>query len=186
MIGGQVVTLLTTDESATVSRDASTELVLSLGGGFSWLAVGLANVVGANGCGKDSHGEYELEILGSRIRFALEASTNTLVITTSHSEELPGFYAETWLVQPLRIMFGELIHPRLIARNLGDGRAYVFVTRSSELIRDAHWATLWDRDYLNQPRGVFWSRYAQLLCLIARERDKDGQRVVVPQDHVAL
>jgi hypothetical protein len=180
LFGGTIVSLVTKDQSETVSHDCSTELILSLGGA-NWLAMGIANAVQADQPGGELRRDYELEILGSKIRFVLEPDANTLSITATHSSEFPSVYSESWLVQPLRIMFGELIYPRLIARNVGDGTAFVFITRSSDFVRDAYWATLWDRDYVNQPNSAFWSRYSQLLYLIAREKGKDGKPEVAPK-----
>ena len=180
LFGGEIVSLVTKDQSETVSHDASTELILSLGGA-NWLAMGIANAVRTDQPGGEFRRDYELEILGSKIRFVLEPDTNTLSITATHSSALPSFYSEAWLVQPLRIMFGELIYPRLIARNVGDGTAFVFITRSFDFVHDAYWATLWDRDYVNQPNSTFWSRYSQLLCLIAGAKGKDGKPEVAPK-----
>jgi hypothetical protein len=70
-------------------------------------------------------------------------------------------------------MFGQLIFPRLVARNSGDGRASIFVRPLPDLIRGAHWAALWEGGRQSDA-GEFWSCYKQLLGLVARARDKAG------------
>jgi hypothetical protein len=163
---GEIDSLVTDDQSATVSRQASTELIFLLRIGDP-MTVAMAGLAGRR--------EHVMEVLGSSIRFTCELSTSTLVITASHSPDLPATYTENWLGEPLRILFGQLIYPRLVARNFGDGRASVGVRRSPGLIRGARWTALWERDDLvSQDNSAFWSRYAQLLGLIARARGKDG------------
>jgi hypothetical protein len=162
----------TTDRGVTVSREAGTELIYLLRVSDP-MAGAMVRYVRTEAAGGKFCREYAMEILGSRVRFAYEA--DTLLVTASHSPDLCAPYAENWLGEPLRIMFGQLIFPRLVARNFGDGRASVRVGRCPAVIPGARWAALWEGDDLCDT-DMFWSRYRQLLCLIARARDKDGQR----------
>ena len=122
-----------------------------------------------------SRRERVLEILGSIVLLAYEDLTGTFLITSSDSPELPAPYAENWLSEPLRIIFGQLIYPRLVARNFGGGRAQVQIRRSPALIRGARWAALWERVDAAEDTSVLWLHYVQLLALIARARDEDGR-----------
>ena len=170
---GEIESLVTDDQSPTTSQESSTELIFLLRIGDP-MSLAMARFVGSDQGGRELLNENALNVLGSRIRFTFEASAGALAITASHSPNLLPTYTENWLGEPLRIMFGQLIYPRLVARNFGNGRASVWVRRSPSLIPGAHWAALWAGDELAQDSSDFWSRYAHLLSLIARARGKDG------------
>jgi hypothetical protein len=67
-----------------------------------------------------------------------------------------------------------MVFPRLVARNLGDGRAIVVVSKCPGLISTGGWAAFWRWNGLPQNRENFWRRYAELLTVIARARGEDG------------
>jgi hypothetical protein len=169
--GGEIESLHTEDRSATVSQEASTELIFLLRVADP-MALAMAGFMHTG----EPNGEFrkEFEILGSNVRFTYELANSTLLVEASVSSEFPHPYLENWLSEPLRILFGQLIYPRLVARNFGDGRAFVSVRRSPKLIRGGRLAALLQRDDLTQDH-MFWSRYKHLLCIIARARDKDGR-----------
>ena len=121
---GEINSLNTVDQSATVSRQASTELIFLLRAGDP-MTLAVNRFACTDQPGGETRREHLREILGSNIRFAYEDSTGTLLITASHSPDLPATLAENWLSEPLRIIFGQLIYPRLVARNFGNGRASV-------------------------------------------------------------
>jgi len=62
-----------------------------------------------------------------------------------------------------------------VARNVGNGRATVWVRRSPGLIRTAGWASLLGSDSLIRDDEDFWGLYRQLLELVARALDKNGK-----------
>jgi hypothetical protein len=165
--GGRIDGLLTEDQSETVSTEAGVELIFLLRIGDP-MALAMARYARTGASGTD----YATEILGSKIRFAYERAT--LLVTASGSPELPSHFAENWLAEPLRIIFGQLIFPRLVARNFGDGRAQVSVRPSPGIVSGARWAALWEGDY-RCDNETFWSRYTQLLRLIARASGEGGQ-----------
>jgi hypothetical protein len=171
-LGGEIVSLHTDDHGAVVSQGTGTELMFLLRVGDP-MTLAMAGFMHA---GEPSGGLHkELKILGSNIRFTYELASSMLLVEASGSPELPHPYAENWLSEPLRILFGQLIYPRLVARNFGGGRAFVSVRRCPDPIRGADWAALWSRHDLSQKDSAqFWSYYEQLLCLIARARGKDG------------
>lgn len=172
--GGEIDSLSTDDQSETVSRQACTELIFLLRIGDP-MTLAVTGITMNDQLGDERRREHVMEILGSSIRFAYEDSTGTLLVTASHSLDVPPTYAENWLSEPLRIIFGQLIYPRLVARNFGDGRAFVWVRRSPGVIRGARWAGLLESGNLPQPNSVLWSLYAQLLTLIALARGEDGE-----------
>ena len=103
-----------------------------------------------------------------------ESSSRTLLVTATDAQEFGAPYAENWLGEPLRILFGQLIYPRLVARNVGSGRAQVSIRRSPPLIPGSAWAALWSASE-SRDREVFWRSYGQLLTMIACDRDSNGQ-----------
>ena len=66
-----------------------------------------------------------INVLGSDISFFYKPSSASLWITANTSDELAHPHLENWLSEPLRILLGQLIYPRLVARNFGDGTASV-------------------------------------------------------------
>jgi hypothetical protein len=166
---------LCTDDTVPATRQASAELIFPLRIGDP-MTIALARFVRTlgNEPGGTLAREHELHALGTRIRFAYEDANRTLLVVAGHSDELPVHYAENWLAEPLRILFGQLIFPRLVARNLGNGRAIVWVRRSPPLIRTAAWASLLGPDRLIPHDQEFWRLFVQLLTLVALARDENG------------
>ncbi len=170
---GQIEGLVTDDKGATVSHQAGAELVFLLRVGDP-MARHLARYVRTDPPGENSLREHIVDVLGSSVRFVYEPSSSTLAITASHSADFSAPYAENWLGEPLRILFGQPIYPRLVARNFGDGRASVWIRRSPGLVRGARWAALWEENDTSPDNSAFWSTYTRLLKLIASARGKDG------------
>lgn len=170
---GSLSGLSTDDVSDTVSQKSSTELVFHVPLN-SRMALDLNRFTKENEVSSEAERVHTLDVLGSRIRFVYEPSSETLSIEAQHTEDLPATYAERWLSEPLRIMFGQLAYPRLSARNSGGGRAIVFILRSPEISSQPSWVSMWESDNLSHDKNTFWGRYADLLCLIALDRDKAG------------
>jgi hypothetical protein len=118
--------------------------------------------------------EYGMQILGSNIHFKYEQDLSTLLVSAESSASLGAPYAEGWLAEPLRILFGQLIYPRLVARNSGDGRATVWIRRSPPTWESARWASLIEGEKGIKDDDEFWELYRRLLELIAGARDEKG------------
>ena len=170
---GEIDSLVTIDKSSTVPPQASTELIFSASPGHL-MALALGRFARTKQPGGGYRKEHELELLGSNIRFTYDPTTHILSVTASYSDDLPHPFAENWLGKPFRILFGQLIFPRLVARNMGNGRAHVCVRPSPGLIPAARWAALWEPSDLRH-KEPFWACYSNILSLIARARDDDGQ-----------
>jgi hypothetical protein len=122
--------------------------------------------------------EYVLEILGSTIRFQYEPSLGALSVTATHSARLPPTYTENWLGEPLRILLGQLIFPRLVARNLGNGTTHVDIRPCRGPIGGAaRYAALWPGDDFPGGREDFWRRYTEILTMIARARNYEAHEI---------
>jgi hypothetical protein len=118
-------------------------------------------------------GRHALELLGSRIEFGQDPSDDLLWITANTSGELPHLYLENWLSEPLRILLGQLHYPRLVARNFGDGTAFVSIRQSPRAFRNASIGSLFASE-LAPSTERFWELYAALLTLVAKDRNREG------------
>ncbi|WP_271612554.1 hypothetical protein [Bradyrhizobium sp. CCBAU 21362] len=149
MVEGQLTDLMIDQQASTLVP--STELVF-----YADHIHPLARVMGTNRIEK-----REIEVLGSRIEFAYERNNKVISITAAHSDQLPPTYTERWLTEPLRIMFGQPVVPRLVARNNG-GPAIVFITKQPRLDISS-WSSYW-RD---ETAESFFDVYSRLLRLVA-------------------
>jgi hypothetical protein len=111
--------------------------------------------------------------LGSDIGFAYDVAHRVLTVTATQSPALPPTYMENWLGQPLRILFGELVGARLIARNFHRGQGFAYARTVSTRPSRAGWAALWNEEAGGAEE--FWALYRGLLILIAQARSQDGQ-----------
>lgn len=116
--------------------------------------------------------EKEIRVLGSRLRFSYEIADRTLSVTSTPSQDLPLTFSEHWLSEPFRILFGQLMTPRLVARNFGNGEADIFIPTISPYVSGASWAALWSNRGVSGPE--FWSLYGKLLTFFATQRKNEG------------
>ena len=114
--------------------------------------------------------ERRCEVLGSAIVFTYERQAGVTSITASHSAQLPATFAERWLIQPLRIMLGQPIYPRLIARNMGYS-AVVWILRAASLDVGS-WSAFMVDEFSSPDR--FFDCYCELLRMIALD---EGERL---------
>jgi hypothetical protein len=110
-----------------------------------------------------------IEVLGVPVRFAFDGETDVLSISAGSSPALPAHNAENWFGEPLRILFGQLVFPRLVERRFPDGRSMLSVRQSPAWTADSTWTALWNGDdrFIND--ADFFALYAGLLTLIARD-----------------
>lgn len=118
--------------------------------------------------------ERRLDFEDSELVFRLFDDADMLTVTATATETLPLTYTENWLAEPLRIMFGQLAYPRIVARSQTTG-TMVSIRPTNRWHAGSDAAGLWDRpDGLTNEAG-FWSTYEALLRYVARPRAKDGQ-----------
>lgn len=135
--------------------------------------------------------EYELEILGTRVDFSYDVPNGVLWACAPTSKGLSHPFAENWIGEPFRVIFGQLIYPRLIARNFGDGRSAVSLRRSPSYLRGAEFAALWRADCVEHSKARFWELYSKLLIIIAeaqpsQPRDLESHTVTRLYEEIAL
>jgi hypothetical protein len=174
IFAGEIENLSTDDLTDAVSRQAGAELLFSLRAGDPMIPF-LARYIWTDRSGERPLREHELEILGSKIRFSYEPLIGIVSIVATQSSDFGAPFAENWLSEPLRVLFGQLIYPRLVARNFGDGHAWVSIRRTPSLVRGAGWVALWGKDEAARDENTFWSLYGQILKFVAVDRDQTGQ-----------
>lgn len=117
---------------------------------------------------------HALEVMGSLIQFRYRPSDGLLFVTATTSEQIPHSYLEGWIAEPLRILFGQLVFPRLLARNFGSERAFVTLSPSPRFFHHAGIASLFGARLTGDNREAFWSLYVLLFRYIASSRDARG------------
>ena len=117
--------------------------------------------------GSRGPGRQVIDVLGTRIVFANDLSGDGLWLTADTSEQLRHPDAERWLSEPLRILMGSVIYPRLTARNFGNGSAFVTLLPAPRQVSPSPFG-------LMQPVGLdrthdkrFWQLYADILSMVA-------------------
>jgi hypothetical protein len=118
---------------------------------------------------------FDLEVMGQTVTFRFDRALSMLTISTPAPESLPLTYTENWLGEPLRILFGQLVFPRMVARVQSDGHAMLAVRPSPPWTRDSDWTALWIDETAGWDKAGFWTLYAALLTHVASARTGDGR-----------
>jgi hypothetical protein len=118
-------------------------------------------------------GRQRLKALGSSIDFERDPSERALWITATMSPHLQPVFAERWLAEPLRIMLGALVYPRLMARNFGDGTADVTFLPAPAKRRPSIFGLMQPFAASAQPgrNQEFWRLYVDILTMIGNALD---------------
>jgi hypothetical protein len=172
---GSLNSLVTHASGPWVSTESGVELVFRP---KLWLPMDKAMVTVTSVDGTEiqrshSAGQQTVQALDSEIRFFYTPSGESLWLTAKTSDKLQHPYVENWLSEPLRVLLGQLVFPRLVAHNFGDGTARVWLRPSPRHFRDSSVASLLGVDPLGAG-AKFWELYTSLLTLIAEARDDKG------------
>lgn len=116
---------------------------------------------------------HVFDVLDSNITVRSESDSNMLWIVATASSELNHPYLENWLSEPLRVLRGQLIFPRLVARNFANGQAMVTLRRSPSIQTSLGGNATLLRD---RSAKEFWDFYEKYLTYIAQYRNKDDSR----------
>lgn len=175
LLTGQISSLTTRVSGDWVSPVAGAELLFQPSFHIPMAAsmVTVHSIADEEICRSWRVGRHTLELLGSRIEFAQDPTDDLLWITANTSAELPHLYLENWLSEPLRILLGQLRYPRLVARNFGDGSAFVSIRQSPRAFRNASIGSLLASELVRSTER-FWQLYAALLTMIAKDRNEEG------------
>ncbi len=117
-----------------------------------------------------SAGKQMLSILGAEVEFTVDPAADALFVRASTSDALSHPYLENWLAEPLRILLGGPIYPRLIARNLEKNKAHISLRAvpRGKLPSTVGLAARSNNMLLDAER--FWQSYALILETIARDK----------------
>ena len=173
---GKINSMLTTVSGPGVSADSGVELVFypNFLLPMEKTMMTVTSIDGKEIQWSRKAGKQTIQVLDSKINFFYTPSAESLWVTATISDKLKHPYLENWLSEPLRILLGQLIFPRLVARNFGDGTAQVSLRHSPRHFRNSGIASLIGGDPLGEG-AQFWELYASLLRLISDARDGKGQ-----------
>jgi len=118
-------------------------------------------------------GSQIVEVAGTSIEFFHAAEGRAIWATAKTSSQFRHPHAENWISEPLRFLLGQLVFPRLVARNKGDGTAEVWLRRTPQRMADPLVASILGED----PLGAydrFWVLYRDLLAMIVDATDENG------------
>lgn len=120
---------------------------------------------------RTSGGRHRFDVLGCAIEVTTQPWSDELWIFANTNMELNHPYLENWLSEPLRALRGQLIYPRLVARNFADGRAFVWVRTAPELRTTMGGCAT---QLKNQSAAEFWRFYERYLAFVAQHRGPNG------------
>lgn len=118
-------------------------------------------------------GRKIIKAVGTQIEFFCDPVSDYIWANAKTSSDMPHPYAENWLSEPLCMLLGQLIFPRLVARNFGDGTASISLRPSPAHTANSAMSTLLGEDPLGSPEQ-FWKMYQDILTVIAHARDESG------------
>lgn len=120
-----------------------------------------------------SAGRQLVRVLDTDVHVSRSPGSSATWLTAKVSDKLQHPFAENWLSEPLRVLLGQLVYPRLVARNFGDGSAFVSIRSSPPLNGNPRIASIVRGDALRKA-DRFWHFYAAYLTYIAEVRGRDG------------
>lgn len=85
-----------------------------------------------------------VDVLGEPVTLRFDFTAGMLTAAVPISEVFPTPMADSWLGEPLRILFGQLVYPRLVLRRLPCGHAQVHLRISPGWSLDSRAMALWN------------------------------------------
>lgn len=171
-----ILNSLSTDVSGGgVSPDSSVELVyddrlrLPIPGNMVTTVV----VDGEQILSSSSRGRNTVQVAGTTIDFSFTPDGERVWAVAKTSSGFRHPYAENWISEPLCMLLGQLVFPRLVARNYGDGTATIWLRPSPEHKAETLVATILGEDPYASP-DKFWCLYQDILTMIVNARDESG------------
>lgn len=120
-----------------------------------------------------SAGAKSVEVLDTTIEFFCSAEREHVWAVADTSPSFPHIHLENWISEPLNLLLGEVVHPRLRARNFGNGKAFVTLGSSSGLQAESLTANILREDPIGAG-GRFWKLYEDMLTVIALTKNSNG------------
>ena len=177
ILTGSIQSMTTMVTGSWVSQMSSVELVFTNKLPLPWTEslLSITTIDGVEVGRKQAGGRHILQCLGSEIIFSCRPGSDALIVSAQTTTELPHPHLENWIAEPLRILLGQPVYPRLIARNFGDGRGFVSLHASPPLLHTPGRAALMRTKPL-ETWPKFWKLYGKFLNVIASARDASGLR----------
>ena len=174
-LGGEINALTALADGFWVSGRSSVELLLvpSIDLPMTERLTTSAHIGGRRIMSTWGPGQHTLEVLGTTITFSYEPSDEALWITADAGGKLKHPFLENWLTEPLRILLGVPIYPRMVARNMGDGTAHVWLGPSPRQKAPSAVGLLQPFSVEPGRAEAFWKLYAEILTYIAEEGSFD-------------
>lgn len=122
-----------------------------------------------------SAGTKTVAVLDTSIEFFVDPEDELVWAIANTSTDLPHLHLENWISEPLNLLLGEVVYPRLRARNLGNGKALIFLQSSSGWPTNSLTANILREDPLGAHER-FWSLYQDIFTVLATARDSHGHR----------
>lgn len=110
------------------------------------------------------------------VTFGFDGSSNILSISAPIGKDLPSAHGENWLVEPLRILFGQPIYPWLVERRLPD-RTQFWVRCGYDWSRTTGFLSLWSGGLDPNAIDDFYRTYEVLLRMIASHGDWEANKI---------
>lgn len=122
-----------------------------------------------------SRGTKSIEVLDATIEFFQSAEHEHIWAVAKATTDFPHPHLENWLSEPLNLLLGEIVSPRLQARNFGDGRAFIALRPTSGNAANSLAGSILREDSRIADER-FWSLYCDILTIVATARDANGHR----------
>lgn len=118
-------------------------------------------------------GTKTVEVIDTTIEFQFAADREHVWAVAGTSPTFSHPYLENWISEPLNLLLGEVVHPRLLARNFGDGKAFIVLGSASEQPANSLTANILREDPLGAGER-FWTLYRDILMVVAMAKDVNG------------
>jgi len=174
-LSGPIERLHTYAEGAGVSKSSNVELVYDRPLRLP-IPMNMVNTVYRDGkevLWSRSYGTKTLEVIDTTIEFYCAADRKHVWAVAETSLTFPHPYLENWVSEPLNLLLGEVVYPRLLARNFGDGKAFIVLAPSSGQPANSLTANILREDPLGAEER-FWTLYRDLLMVVAMAKDANG------------
>lgn len=122
-----------------------------------------------------SSGTKTVKVIDTTIEFHCSADREHVWAVADTSPTFPHPHLENWISEPLNLLLGEVVSPRLRARNFGNGEASVVLFSSSGPQANSLTANILREDPLVAGER-FWNLYSDILTVVAVARDASGHR----------
>lgn len=120
-----------------------------------------------------SSGTKTVKVIDTTIEFYCSADREHVWVVADTSPTFPHPHLENWINEPLNLLLGEVVYPRLRARNFGNGKAFIVLGSSSGPPANSLTANILREDPLVAGER-FWNLYRDILTVVAMTKDARG------------